>query len=177
MVRNGPWLLSHVCSIGGIATLLPSLWLSLIIQPRLCDLDDQEALLQTILKRSKRSPLSLRLWMRPVLSFLDMPYVDFEISSEECYNEVMGHLLSGPSLIHLPFLQTLQIILGTLPDLEDSEDGSELDKHSISTVANTPILHNAPVHARAIPRAATRYSSCGCTSTYPFDVRECLHRS
>ncbi|SJL10400.1 uncharacterized protein ARMOST_13786 [Armillaria ostoyae] len=153
MVRNGPWPLTHVCSHWReTAILLPSLWSSLIIRTRLCDINDPEALLQTVLQRSKRSPLSLRLRVQSVPSFLDTPMwqriffvlaahstawkdVEFEMSSHECYNEVMGMFSDSPIPIQLPLLETLQIILGT-------PGGSEIDEHSISTFTNAPMLRS-----------------------------------
>ncbi|PBK66428.1 hypothetical protein ARMSODRAFT_1086884 [Armillaria solidipes] len=160
MVRDGPWLLTHVCSHWReTVILLPSLWSSLIIQTELCDINDPEALLQTALKRSKRSPLSLKLWVEFVPSFLDTPMwqriftvlaahsnswkdVEFEMDSHECYNEVMGMFSDSPIPIQLPLLETLQIILGTSLDSEDNEDGSEFDEHSISTFADAPMLRS-----------------------------------
>ncbi|KAK0220967.1 hypothetical protein EDD85DRAFT_862736 [Armillaria nabsnona] len=121
--------------------MLTSLWSSFIIKSTLhLDVKDPEALLQTVLKRSGKSPLSFRMRLS-VLSSMEVPMrrilalliahsttwkdVEFAMSSYESYNKVISAFFDSPVPVHLPLLETLHVsILGTSPE-NASEDVSD----------------------------------------------------
>ncbi|KAK0205368.1 hypothetical protein DFS33DRAFT_761975 [Desarmillaria ectypa] len=165
VVRGVPWLLTHICHHWKeTAMMLTSLWSSFIIKSQLADTKDPEALLQIVLKRSGRSPLSFRMPLSALLS-MELPIpkiisllavhstawkdIQFVMSSNEYYNKVMSVFSDSPVPVQLSLLEALHIIIvrmlpeDTSEDTRENSDASELDQHSITaTFANAHMLHS-----------------------------------
>ncbi|KAK0469113.1 uncharacterized protein EV420DRAFT_9041 [Desarmillaria tabescens] len=153
VVRDGPWLLSHICrQWREIAISLNSLWSSFFIASPLPSIKDPEALLQTVLKRSEGSPLSFGMWLERDISLLEMPMkgiitelaahstawkdVKFGMSSYNHFNEVVG--LFSDLTVQPSLLETLHINISSL-------DAHEPDQHPITIFADAPMLRSVSI--------------------------------